>query len=114
MASIGSMAYSNFHERVVLAAEAALKRNGSVGPLELFQEMRLLQPVHFEGWQKGNEDYRILEQWIQVGPEKFQKTVQHFQEWVNQRGLRPIEAAYTRRGPRGHRTTGRHRRGRPR
>jgi hypothetical protein len=34
--------YSNFQERVERAAEAVLKRNGSVGPLELLQEMRLL------------------------------------------------------------------------
>ena len=93
--------YSNFQERVERAAEAALKRNGSVGPLELFQEMGLLQPCHVEGWRKGNEHYRVLQPWIQVGPEKFQKTIRHFQEWVKQRGLRPIEAAHTRRGPGG-------------
>src|SRR6266481_5961559 len=93
--------YSTFQERVVQAAEAVLERSGSVGPLELFQEMRLLQPIHFEGWRKGNEHYLVLEESIQVGPEKFQKTIRHFQEWVKQRGLRPIEAAYTRRGPRG-------------
>ena len=94
-------ASSNFQERVVQAAEAALQRGGSVGPLELFQEMRLLQPVHVEGWRKGNEHYRVLQQWIQVGPEKFQKTIRHFQELAKQRGLRTLEAAYTRRGPRG-------------
>jgi len=93
--------YSNFQERVERAAEAVLKRNGSVGPLELLQEMRLLQPCHVEGWRKGNEHYRVLQPWIQVGPEKFQKTLRHFQEWVIQRGLRPIEAAHTRRGPGG-------------
>ncbi len=93
--------YSNFQERVERAAEAALKRNGTVGPLELFQEMRLLQPCHVEGWRKGNEHYRVLQPWIQVGPEKFEKAIRHFQAWVKQRGLRPIEAAHTRRGPGG-------------
>ena len=93
--------YSSLQERGEHAAEAALKRNGSVGPLELFQEMRLLQSVHVEGRRKGNEYYRVLQPWIQVGPEKFQKTIRHFQEWVKQRGLRPIEAAYTHRGPQG-------------
>ena len=93
--------YSNFQERVVQAAESALKRHGSVGPLELFQQMLLLQPVHVDGWRKGNEYYRVLEPWIQVGPEKFQKTIAFFQEWAEQRGLRTIEAAYTRRGPGG-------------
>jgi hypothetical protein len=93
--------YTAFQKRVEQAAEAVLKRNGSVGPLDLFQEMGLLQPVHVEGWRKGNEHYRVLEKWIRVGPEKFQKTINHFQEWVKQRGLRPIEAGNTRRGPAG-------------
>ncbi len=96
-----SPSYSTFQERVVQAAEAALKRHGSVGPLELFQQMLLLHPVHFDGWRKGNEHYRVLEPWIQVGPEKFQKAIAFFQEWASRRGLRTIEAAYTRRGPRG-------------
>jgi hypothetical protein len=93
--------YSSFQERVEQAAEAVLKRSGSVGPLELFQEMRLLDPCHVEGWRKGNEPYQALQPWIQVGPEKFQKTIRHFQEWVKRRGLRPIEAAHARRGPGG-------------
>lgn len=83
------------------AAETALERNGSVGPLELFQWMRFLTPTHVEAWRKGNEHYRVLRNHIQVGPEKFEKTIRHFQEWVKERGLRPIEASYSRRGPGG-------------
>jgi hypothetical protein len=93
--------HSNFQERVERAAEAALKRSGTVGPLELFQEMGLLQAVHLENWRKSDEHYRVLQPWIQVGPEKFQKAIRHFQEWAKQRGVRPIEAAHTRRGPGG-------------
>jgi hypothetical protein len=93
--------HNNFQERVVNAAEASLKLNGSVGPLELLQQMQFLQPVHFEAWRKGNEHYQVLQQHFQVGPEKFQKTIQIFHEWVKQRGLRPLEAAYTRRSPAG-------------
>ncbi len=88
-------------ERVVQAAEAILQRSGSVGPLELFQEMRWLNAVHFEGWRKGNERYRLLEDWIQAGAGKVEKAIFHFHEWVRQRGLRPIEASYTRRSPQG-------------
>ena len=90
--------YTNFQERVEGAAEGILKRHGSVGPLELFLEMRWLQPSHVAGWRKGDEHYRVLQPWIQVGAEKFQKTVRLFQEWVKRRGLRPIETAPMRRG----------------
>jgi len=95
------MPSDRFQERVVQAAEAALKRQGSVGPLDLFQEMRLLHPIQLENWRKGNEHYHALQPWIQVGPDKLQKAIDYFRQWVRERGLCPIEAAYTRRGPRG-------------
>lgn len=91
----------SLQERVRQAAESALKQNGSVGPIELFNHMGFLQWVHVEGWRKGHEYYRNLEQHIQVGPEKFQKSLHYFQEWVAERGLRPVEASYTRRSPGG-------------
>jgi hypothetical protein len=98
---LASPLYGNFQERVVQAAESALKRHGSVGPLDLFQAMQLLQSVHFEGWRNGNEYYRVRDPWLQAGPERFQKAIRYFQEWAAVRGLRTIEAAYTRRGPGG-------------
>ena len=59
--------HSNFQERVERAAEAALKRSGTVGPLELFQEMGLLQAFHVESWRKGDEHYHHEgEEWIYV------------------------------------------------
>ena len=91
----------NLHDRVIRAAEAVLKSRGSVGPLELLQEMRLLHPGHFENWRKGHEGYEVLEPWIQVGQGKLQKAIEYFQGWVHERGLRPMEARYDRRGPRG-------------
>ena len=91
--------YSGFRERVVQAAERALNQNGAVGPLELLQEMRFLHPVHVAGWRKGDENYRVLEKWIRVGPGKFQKTILHFREWAKQRGLRTVEASFIRQSP---------------
>lgn len=88
-------------DRIYAAAEATLKTNGSVGPLELFQEMRLLHPVHFDGWRRDSQHYRVLEDWIQVGQEKFDLVLRYFGEWARERGLCPIEASYTRRTPRG-------------
>ncbi len=92
---------NRFQERVELAAAAALRRNGSVGPLDLFLEMRLLSPSHFENWRRGHEQYAALLPWIEVGPAKLQKAVEHFLAWASRRGLLPIEATYTRRGPHG-------------
>ena len=92
---------SSVRERVVEAAEAVLQRTGSVGPLELFQELGWLHPVHVEGWRKGNEYYRTLEQWIQVGPAKLEMALRCFADWVKERGLSPVAATYTRGRPGG-------------
>ncbi|MBL9171605.1 MAG: DUF2293 domain-containing protein [Verrucomicrobiales bacterium] len=90
-----------FRDRVTAAAESALKKHGSVGPLELFERMGFVHQCHLDGWRQGNEYYQVLEAWIQVGPEKYQKTLEHFAEWAKERGMRTIEASYTRRTPRG-------------
>lgn len=64
----------SLQKRVRPAAERALKQNGSVEPLELFNHMGFLQWAHIDGWHKGNEYYPNLEQHIQAGPEKFEKS----------------------------------------
>ncbi len=50
---MANLSPAKLRERVFRAAEALLNRSGNVGPLELFQEMGLLQPVHFEAWRNG-------------------------------------------------------------
>jgi hypothetical protein len=92
---------TGLQERVVQAAETILQRSGSVGPLELFQEMGWLPSSHVDGWRKGNEYLRVLAKSIHAGAGKVEKAIFHFHEWVRQHGLQPIEATYTRRGPRG-------------
>ena len=91
---------SVLRERVRRAAEAVLETNGAVGPLELFCQMQLLQTVHLKNWQNGREYCQTLEQWIQGSPEKRQKSLQYFLEWVQEKGLQPITASYIRSGPR--------------
>ena len=93
--------HGNFQKRVVTAAEAVLRREGSVGVLGLLQQMGFLHQAHVEAWRKGNDLYPTLEPWIQVGDEKFSKTIHHFTEWVRRRGLHAIEVSYTRRIPGG-------------
>ena len=90
-----------FRDRVRAAAEAALAAEGSVGPLELFQRMQFLSSCHVEGWRKGNEFYQTIEPSIQVGAEKRERTLRYFAEWIQERGLRPIEVPYTRRSREG-------------
>jgi hypothetical protein len=91
----------NLRERVILAAETCLERDGSVGPLELLQELGFLHPVHVQAWRKGNPYYATLEPSIQCGVEKLETTYRYFQEWIHERRLQPIEASYVRSSPKG-------------
>jgi hypothetical protein len=93
--------HSHLEERVVEAAEAVLKNNGSVGLLELFQEMGWLHSGCFEGWRRGHEGFRAIEKWIQAGQGKRDKAILCFNEWAKRRGLRALETSYTRSSPRG-------------
>lgn len=90
-----------FQRRIEDAAEAVLTREGSVGPLGLFQELGWLHPEHVKGWRNGVADYRILMPWIRVGPDKFEKTIRHFKAWASARGLQSITTPHTRRGAAG-------------
>ncbi len=92
---------TELRERVRQAAAAVLERTGSVGPLELLQEMQLLSYVHVEGWRQGRPHYTPLEPHIQGSLEKRAKSFQFFFEWVRERGLQPLEASYVRAGVRG-------------
>src|ERR1035441_8542116 len=74
-------------------------RSGSCATKCLQCPMRFLPASHFENWRQGRHD--TLQRWIQVGPAKLQQTIDYFRDWVKARSLRPIEAEYTRCGPRG-------------
>jgi hypothetical protein len=86
---------------VVTAAEAVLKREGSVGPVELLVAMGFLPDSHVRLWRHGHEEFDTLEPHIQCGAEKLSRTWHHFQEWIQERGLRPVEARYVRSRPGG-------------
>ncbi len=91
----------SLRERVRRSAEACLERDGTVGPLELLQQMNLLYPGHVEQWRKGNPHLTPIEPHIQGSPEKLRKTFEHFADWVRERGLVPVEASYLFSGHRG-------------
>jgi hypothetical protein len=96
---MGNKQPREFRERVEPAADAALQTSGSVGPLELLLQMRLLTPSHFTSWQKGI--IPTLEDVIQGGPKKLQQSFQCFQQWAQNRGMKPVKVPYLRSTPGG-------------
>ncbi|MBN2317990.1 MAG: DUF2293 domain-containing protein [Acidobacteria bacterium] len=94
---MGNKRPGDLKERVEQAADAALQASGSVGPLELLMEMRLLAPSHFTSWRKGI--IPALEDVIQGSPEKLRRSFGHFQQWARNRGMRPVKIPYQRNTP---------------
>ena len=76
---------TQLRERVLIAAEKVLKRNGSVGPLELVQELDFLQWRYFEDWRKGLKLDSPIESRIQCGTEKLADTYRLLAEWVTEK-----------------------------
>ncbi len=89
---------SQLRERVLSAAENALKHNGSVGPLELLQELGFLYPGHVNDWRKGVPHYTPIEPHIQCGAPKLAEVYRVFAEWAAAKGMQTVEAEYSRRG----------------
>jgi hypothetical protein len=86
-------------ERVERAANAVLEANGSVGPLELLLQMRWLEPSHMVSWQKGI--LPTLQAVMQGSPEKRETAFRHFEQWTQNRGMKPIRIPYLRNTPGG-------------
>ncbi len=82
-------------DRVIDSAEAVLERNGAVGPIELFEQMGFLSPVHVNQWKQGNPHCEALEAHVQCGQKKRDQTFKVFFEWVAEKKLEPIEATYS-------------------
>ncbi len=85
-------------EGVVSAAEQALKRSGSVGPLELLQELGFLYWEHVNDWRRGVPHYTPIEPHIQCGPAKLAEVYRVLGQWAEAKGLKTVEAEYSRRG----------------
>jgi hypothetical protein len=91
---VGNKQSRDLKERVELAANAVLKANGFVGPLELLQQMRLLASSHFTSWQKGI--IPKLEDVIQGSPERLHRSFQHFRQWAQDRDMKHVRVPYLR------------------
>ena len=100
---LSGMSASKLQERVVVAAQRVLKQNGAVGPIDLLVCLRLIEPVHFDAWKRGNPQYKVLEDYIQCGDAKLKKIYRFFSNWAISSGFEPLLTEYhgaSRGGPR--------------
>ncbi len=85
---------SKLEQRVIVAADQVLRRDGAVGPIELLTQLRFLEHVHVEHWKRGNSAITVLEDHIQCGEKKLADTFRYFQQWAEAERLEAAEAVY--------------------
>jgi hypothetical protein len=88
---------SKLQDRVLRAADTLLRKNGTVGLLELLTEMNFVHWSHVEQWRRANPAYRYICEHIQCGADKLKQTQQHFHDWARALGLATVQAEYARR-----------------
>ncbi len=88
---------SKFRQRIVAAAEQVLKNQSTIGLLDVLQSAGFLHWHHVDQWRRGNPAYEFIFAHVQCGPSKFRQTAETFLAWAGEKGLTPVEAAFTRR-----------------
>lgn len=83
------------HQRVVQAAESALRDHHYVTPVDVFIGIGALQPTHVQDWKKGRIPY--LEAVIQGSLGKISFAMNCLKAWACQKRLSPSQTAYLAR-----------------
>jgi hypothetical protein len=87
-------------ERVIRAAEAALKEKKYVSAVDVLLGMGWLLPRYFKDWRLGKVGY--LERVVQANLKKISYAMRFFRRWAIEQDLKPSETGYFTRtkGPR--------------
>lgn len=87
---------SKFQQRVRDSCSKILKRDKSIGPLDLLVQLGFLPRPHLQRWQMGDPLFEPLEKHIQCGEKKLAQTWAEFAEWVREQKLESFEGDYLR------------------
>lgn len=85
-------------ERVTNAADKLLKKEKSVGLIDVLIALGILPRVHFKNWQNGIKQDAALEDRIQCGSKKYSNATEHFLSWAKQHNLESFESTFELRG----------------
>ncbi|MGI5163307.1 DUF2293 domain-containing protein [Spirillospora sp. CA-253888] len=84
---------SRVGRRVGEAAEELMRRSRSVSAVEVFVRLRWLKQAQVTEWRQGRVD--PLASAMTVRPDRLAAAARALGEWACERGLEPVEAAYT-------------------
>ena len=80
----------SIRQRVYEACNDLIRRDKSVGPIDLLCRLGFLHASHIQQWQTGNPSFQAIEPHIQCGPKKREQTWAAFKEWTLENNLEPF------------------------
>lgn len=83
---------ARLRRRVAEAAEAALRKQKYVAPVDVLVGLRWLQAAKVEDWRRGQPGSLLAA--LPVDAAKVRAAFEYLHGWARERGLRPSEAAY--------------------
>lgn len=93
--------FTPYHHKVVSCCEAVLQREGSVGLIDLCQQMGFLHFTHINDWKHGKPQATPLHQKLKVGAEKLSKVISTLESWAHENNMSPLQVPYERLGRNG-------------
>ncbi len=82
------------NQRVVAAAEAALRQGPAVSAFDVLTRMGWLYPGHVDLWLRRHEAYPHIEAWMQSRRPRRVQAIRHFEAWAQAAGLVPVPQRY--------------------
>lgn len=92
---------SSYQQKVVAACETVLKRNKSVGLIELCEQLGFVHFSHIDAWKRGEPQATPLQKKLQVGDEKLSKVIRALEAWATSNNMTPLHVPYERHGRNG-------------
>jgi hypothetical protein len=97
----------SLEERVVQSAENTLHHQDYVSPIDILEQMGMVPESSIKRWRNGGVE--TLEEVLQAGRDKIERSLSIFHLWAEERGMQPMPGRYvraTRDGERALRFTG--------
>lgn len=82
------------NERVIAAAEAALRHESAVSAFDVLTRMGWLYPGHVDLWLRRHPSYPHIEAWMQSRRPRRVNVIRHFEAWAQAAGLVRVPQRY--------------------
>lgn len=98
---MSNTALTPYQRKVISCCETVLKREGSVGLIDLCQQLGFLHFTQIDDWKHGKPHATPLHLKLKVGAEKLSKVMSTLEGWALENNMSPLQVPYERLGRHG-------------